>query len=112
MTYVAMYVITTNWEYPLLAVAMVEAGFEYIGTYVTRGNNTVAHILRREQSWTSMSGILGGQGSGFLRGGGSRTGWTWRGEIRDQLYSLKESRRKARRRDWYRKRLQAGNEGG
>ena len=69
-------------------------------------------ILWRDRFWTSVSGLLGGQGCGCLGGGGSRTDWTWRGRRRDQKRSRTERRCKARRRDWHRKIRWAGNEGG
>ena len=34
-----------NWGYPFLEEAMVEAGFEGIGTYVTRRQNTAAQYI-------------------------------------------------------------------
>ena len=34
-----------SWEYPSLEEAMVEAGFEGIGTYITRRQNTVAQYI-------------------------------------------------------------------
>ena len=35
------------WEYPLLAAAMEEAGFEDIGFYITRKQNTVAQYIAK-----------------------------------------------------------------
>ena len=34
-----------SWDYPPLDVAMAEAGFEEIRTYVTRRHNAVAHYI-------------------------------------------------------------------
>ena len=34
-----------SWEYPSLEEAMLEAGFEGIGTYITRRQNTVAQYI-------------------------------------------------------------------
>ena len=34
-----------SWEYPSLEEAMVEAGFEGVGTYITRSQNTVAQYI-------------------------------------------------------------------
>ena len=34
-----------SWEYPLLAVEMAGAGFEEIGVYVTRRQNTIAQYI-------------------------------------------------------------------
>ena len=34
-----------NWEYPPLGEAMLEAGFEGIGKYTTRRQNTGAHYI-------------------------------------------------------------------
>ena len=34
-----------SWEYPSLEEVMVEAGFEGIGTYITRRQNTVAQYI-------------------------------------------------------------------
>ena len=34
-----------RWEYPLLAAVMAEAGFEDIGVYITRKQNTVAQYI-------------------------------------------------------------------
>ena len=36
-----------GWEYPPLAAAISEAGFEEIGTYVTRRQNTVAQYITK-----------------------------------------------------------------
>ena len=37
------------WEYPPLEEAMAEAGFERIGTYITRRQNTVAQYIATQQ---------------------------------------------------------------
>ena len=36
------------WEYPSLEEVMVEAGFEGIGTYVTRRQNMVAQYIAKQ----------------------------------------------------------------
>ena len=59
-----------------------------------------------------MSGLLGGQGRGCLGGGGSIMAWNRRGQRRELRRSWTEMRRKARGRDWNRKRGRDGNEGG
>ena len=58
-----------------------------------------------------MSSLLGGQGRGRLDGDGIRTDWTLRVQRREQKRSRTERRRKAKRRDWHRKRRRFGNEG-
>ena len=34
-----------SWDYPPLALAMVEAGFEEIGAYIVRRQNTVTQYI-------------------------------------------------------------------
>ena len=79
----------------------------------SRGGKIQSHsILQRDRSWTSMSGLIECQGCGCIGSGGSRTDWTWRGLRINKWLSRTERRRKARRRDWHRKRGRARNEGG
>ena len=47
-----------------------------LGCTSKRGRIWLRNILRRNQFWTSVRNMFGGQETGFVEGGGSRRGLT------------------------------------
>ena len=80
---------------------------------MSQGGRIQSHsILRRDRLWTSVIGLLGRQGCGCFGGGGSRTDWTRRGQMKEQRQSQIDRRHNARRRYWKSKKRRTANEGG
>ena len=59
-----------------MVASLDEAGFEEIGVYTKKRQNTVAQYIVSDRFWTSVSNLFRGQESGFIGGGGSKRGFT------------------------------------